>query len=295
MSTVQNDLINKILIPYDFSETADLSLEHAVFMAKLMKAQITLLHIVETVSFTSAISHALSGFEKKIETATNEKLETVAREIHMKSGVSLDVRTEVGRIYKKICSVAREIDADIIVMGTHGASGYQKFSVGTNTSRVVQEASCPVLSVQTHAKGLGFTNILLPIDDSHDSRQKVPFAVGLARYYNAHISLIGLINFGGTDPVRKFKIKVEQVEEYLVKHDIAYETRYFEGNDLATLTMKATEECNADLTVIMTEQEPSITGFLLGTYATKVVNNSKIPVLSIHPAEVDPDKITVTF
>jgi len=295
MSTEQNDFISKILIPYDFSETADLSLEHAVFMAKLMKAHITLLHIVETVSFTSAISHALSGFEQKIESATNEKLDQLARDIHMKSGVSLNVRTEVGRIYKKICNVAKEIDADVIIMGTHGVSGYEKFSVGTNTSRVVQESPCPVLSVQTHAKGLGFKKILIPIDESGDSRQKVPFAVALARYYSSHITIIGLVNFTGADLIRKFKIKVEQVEEYVVKHGLSYDTQFLEGKDLSTMTMKAAEDCDADLLVIMTEQEPSITGFLLGTYATKVVNNSKIPVLSIHPAEVDPDKITVTF
>lgn len=295
MSIAKNDFIDKILIPYDFSETADLSLEHAVFMAKLMKAEITLLHIVETVSFTSAISHALSGFEQKIESTTNEKLEILAREIHIKSGITLHVRTEVGRIYKKICSVAKEIEADIIIMGTHGVSGYEKFSVGTNTSRVVQESPCPVLSVQTHAKGLGFRKILVPIDESNDSRQKVPFAVGLARFYNSHITIIGLINFTGNDLIRKFKIKIEQVEEYVSKHDINYDTRFVEGKDLASLTMKVAEENDADLLVIMTEQEPSITGFLLGTYATKVVNNSKVPVLSIHPAEVDPDKITVTF
>lgn len=295
MSNERNDFISKILIPYDFSETADLSLEHAIFMAKLMKAEITLLHIVETVSFTSAISHALSGFEQKIESATNDKLEQLAREIHMKSGIALTVRTEVGRIYKKICNVAKEIDADIIIMGTHGVSGYEKFSVGTNTSRVVQEAPCPVLSVQTHAKGLGFSKILLPIDESNDSRQKVPFAVALARYYNSHITIIGLINFTGNDLTRKFKIKVEQVEEYISKHDLNYDTQFVEGKDLAAMTMKAADDSDADLLVIMTEQEPSITGFLLGTYAVKVVNNSKVPVLSIHPAEVDPDKITVTF
>ena len=295
MSTPQDEFIKKILIPYDFSETADLSLEHAVFMAKLMKAEITLLHIVETVSFTSAISHALSGFEKKIETATNEKLDQLAHDIHMKSGITLSVRTEVGRIYKKICQVAREIEADIVVMGTHGSSGYQKFTVGTNTSRVVQESPCPVISVQTHAKGLGFKKIVLPIDESNESRQKVPFAVELARKYGSHIHIVGLINFSNADVIRKFKIKVEQVEEYIVQHDLNYDTRYMEGNDLSGMTMKAAEEADADLLVIMTEQEPSITGFLLGTYATKVVNNSKIPVLSIHPAEVDPDKITVTF
>lgn len=295
MNKLDHDLVNKILIPYDFSETADLSLEHAIFMAKLLKADITLLHIVETVSFTSAISHAFSGFEKKIETATNEKLEQLAKDIHAKHGIGINIRTEVGRIYRKICSVAKEMETDIIIMGTHGASGYQKFSVGTNTSKVVQEAPCPVLSVQTHAKGLGFKKIALPLDDSHESRQKVPFAVGLAQFYGAHISIIGLMNFTNADLVRKFKIKIEQVEQYVVDHGLNYDTRFVEGNDLAMLTMKTADECDADMVVIMTEQEPSLTGFLLGTYATKVVNNSKIPVLSIHPAEVDPDKITVTF
>jgi len=295
MTPKPESLIQKIVIPYDFSETAELSLEHAVFMAKLLQSEITLLHIVETVSFTSAISHALSGFEKKIETATNEKLEQLAREIHLKSGIALKIRTEVGRIYKKICAVAKEIDADVIIMGTHGSSGYQKFSVGTNTSRVVQEAPCPVLSVQTHAKGLGFRKIVIPVDESNESRQKVPFAVGLAKCYGARIHIVGLINFSGADLIRKFKIKVEQVEEFVMKHDLNYDTTFVEGNDLSGMTMKAAEAADADLLVIMTEQEPSITGYLLGTYATKVVNNSKIPVLSIHPAEVDPDKITVTF
>ena len=125
--------IRKILIPYDFSETASLSLEHAVFMAKLLKADIVLLHIVETVSFTSAIGHALSGFEKKIETTSNQKLDEIAKEIHNHSGIEVTVLTEVGRIYKKIVSIAKTVDADIIIMGTNWVSGYQRFSIGSNT------------------------------------------------------------------------------------------------------------------------------------------------------------------
>ncbi|MFZ9942778.1 MAG: universal stress protein, partial [Bacteroidia bacterium] len=206
-----------------------------------------------------------------------------------------EVRTEVGRVYRKITEVAKEWKADLVIMGTHGANGYQKFALGTNTSRVVQEAPCPVLSVQTHATDVGFKKIILPIDETNESRQKVPFAVGLAQFYNAQIILLGIINFSGNDLVRRFKIKVEQVEDYVVNHGLDYETVYREGNDLAGITMKTSEEVGADLLVIMTEQEPSITGFLLGTYATRVVNNSKIPVLSIHPTEVDPDKITVRF
>ncbi len=287
--------VQKILIPYDFSETAELSLEHAIFMAKRLKAAITLLHIVETVSFTSAISHAFTGFEKNIEDATQEKLDNLAKEIHVKHGITLNIRTEVGRIYKKICQVAKDEESDLIIMGTHGVSGYQKFSLGTNTSKVVMESPCPVLSVQTHHSRLGFKNVLIPIDETNESRQKVPFAVEVAGYYGSHVTIVGLINFSNDDMIRKFKIKVEQVEDYVAQHGLNSDTKYLEGNDLAALTLKAGEENNCDLIVIMTEQEPPLTGFLLGTYATKVVNASQIPVLSVHPAEVDPDKITVTF
>ncbi|MFM7176236.1 MAG: universal stress protein [Bacteroidota bacterium] len=295
MAKPDPELVNRILIPFDFSETAELSMEHVLFMAKLVKAEILLLHIVEQVSFTTAISQALGGVEKKIETASVEKLQAYADEVHAKSGITITVRTEVGRVYRKINEVANDWKADLIIMGTHGAHGYQKFSLGTNTSRVVQEAPCPVLSVQTHATGLGFKKIVLPIDESAESRQKVPFAVGLAQFYGAQIILLGIINFSGEELIRRFKIKVEQVEDYVVNHGLDYETVYREGNDLAGITLRTTEELGADLLVIMTEQEPSITGFLLGTYATRVVNNCRIPVLSIHPTEVDPDKITVRF
>jgi len=287
--------IRKILIPYDFSETAALSLEHAVFMAKLLKAEIILLHIVETVSFTSAISHALSGFEKKIENTSKEKLDEIAKEIHNHSGIHLTILTEVGRIYKKIVQVAKDIDADVIIMGTHGVSGYQRFNVGSNTSRVVEASPCPVISVQTHAKSIGFKKIILPIDESPTSRQKVNHVIEMANHYNSHVFIVGLINFNSEELKRKFRIKVEQVEEFLSKFDISHESKFVKGDNLAKMTMSVAEEMDADLVVIMTEQEPSITGFFMGTYASQVVNHSKIPVMSVRPAEIDPDKITVSF
>jgi nucleotide-binding universal stress UspA family protein len=295
MTQPKKFLITRILIPYDFSETSELSLEHAVFMAQLLKAEITLLHIVETVSFTSAISHAIGGFEKKIETATNEKLTQIAEEIHRKAGITLKIRTEVGRIYKKINAVAKEMKIDMIVMGTHGVSGYQRFQLGTNTSKVVSDAPCPVLSVQTHRKNLGFKKIVLPVDDSPASRQKVNYALEVAQHYGSHVCVVGLINFNNDDLKRKFKIKVEQVEEYLLQHGIGCDVNYMTGDNLAQMTLKFAEDQDADLIVIMTEQEPSLTGLFMGTYATQVVNHSKVPVLSVHPLETDPDKISVSY
>lgn len=288
--------IQNILIPYDFSETADLSLEHAVHMAQLHKAQMTLLHVVESASFTSAIAHAFSNsYEKKIETESKQKLDELAHSIHMKSGISLTISTDVGRIYKKIVSKSKELNTDIIVMGTHGTSGYQRFNLGTNTSKVVSDAPCPVISVQTHAKNVGFKNIVLPIDDSPASRQKVNYALEMAKSYGSKVHIAGLINFSNEEMKRKFKIKVEQVEEYLTQHDVTCTANYITGDNLAQMTMKFAEDMNADLLIIMTEQEPSLTGLFMGTYATQVVNHSKTPVMSVHPAETDPDNLSVSY
>src|SRR5436190_8443598 len=180
--------IQRILIPYDFSETAELALEHATFMAKLHKAEIHLLHVVESYSFTSAISSAFSKsqteYETKIETSANVRLKEIGDKLHQTSGMKVVCSTEAGKIYKKIISISEEKDIDIIVMGTHGSSGFQEFLVGSNAYRVVMGAPCPVISVQTHAKKIGFKGIVLPIDNSAVSRQKVRFGIEIAKHYN---------------------------------------------------------------------------------------------------------------
>lgn len=292
---MQKDLIIKrILIPFDFSETSALSLDQAVHMAKTAGAELYLLHIIETSTFPSSIAHAFSGFEKKVEEASNEKLKELSDELSTKHGIKVHTITEVGKIYKRIVHTAKQAHIDLVLMGTHGASG-SSYIIGSNTTRVVQESHCPVISFQTHSTKLGFTNIALPIDDSPESRQKVNFAMEIAKLFNAKITVIGLNRNGNEDYQRKFRIKIEQVEDFLGQHGVQTDTIYQQGEDLAKNTLAAATEINADLLVIMTEQEPSITGMLMGTYATKIINGSKIPVMTVRPAEIDPERITVTF
>lgn len=286
--------IKKILIPFDFSETAALSLDHAVNMAKLLNGEIVLLHIVETTTFPSSIAHAFSGFEKKVEEASNEKLKELADKLENENGIKVSILTEVGKIYKKITQTAKQAHIDLILMGTHGASSGSNYAIGSNTTRVVQESPCPVISFQSSSANVGFKKIVLPIDDSPESRQKVPFACEIAMLYKAHVHVVGLMQNGNEDYQRKFRIKIEQVDEYMNEHGVSSDCNYYTG-DLAKTTLKACDDLNADLVVIMTEQDLGIAGLLMGTYASKIINSSKIPVMTVRPAEIDPDRITVTF
>jgi len=289
--------IQRILIPYDFSETAELALEHATFMAKLHKAEVHLLHIVESYSFTSAISNAFSKsqteYETKIETSANVRLKEIADKIHQTSGMKVYHATETGKIYKRIISIAEEKNIDIIVMGTHGTSGFQEFLAGSNAFRVVMGAPCPVISVQTHAKKIGFKDIVLPIDNSTVSRQKVKFGIEIAKHYNSVIHIAGIMTMNDVELQRRFEVKVHQVKEYVEEHEVPYTVKMFKGDNIASITMDYSNQINADLIVIMTEQESS--SLFMGSYAQQIVNHSKIPVLSVRPQEGDPDKIALGY
>ena len=289
--------IQKVLIPYDFSETAELAIEHAVFMAKLHKAEIILLHIIESFSFATAISSAFgksqSEFENKIEASAKDKLQQLTEKLHHDSGMKVTFRIENGKIYKKIVAIAEEVNCDIIIMGTHGVSGFQDFLVGSNTYRVVNSAPCPVISVQVHSKKIGFKDIVLPIDNSYSSRQKVKFAVEIAKHYNSIIHIAGIMTMSDVDLQRKFEVKIHQVQGYLEEHEIAHTVKIFKTDNSPAATLTYSNQINADLLIIMTEQEGS--GVFMGNYAQQLINQSKIPVLSIRPSEGDPDKISLGY
>ncbi len=289
--------IRKILIPYDFSETAELALEHSVFMAKLYKAELILLHVIESYSFTSAITQAFgksqSEFEQKIESSANDRLKELTTKLHRETGVGFQYRTEVGKIYKKIVGIAHELSVDVIIMGTHGISGFQEFLIGSNTYRVVMSAPCPLISVQTHAKKIGFKNIVLPIDNSPSSRQKVKHAVEIARHYNSVVHIAAMATMSDIDMLRRFDVKIHQVKEYLDEHEVAYTVKMFKGDNAASITMDFASQVNADLIIMMTDQEGS--GIFIGNFAQQIINHSKIPVMSIRPDEGDPDKISLGY
>ena len=289
--------IRKILIPFDFSETAELAIEHAVFMAKLHKADIILLHIIESYSFASAITSAFgksqSEFEDKIESTAKDKLQQLTEKLHHDSGMKVTHITEKGKIYKRIISIAEENQADIIIMGTHGVSGFQDFLVGSNTYRVVISAPCPVISVQAHSRKIGFKDIVLPIDNSHSSRQKVKYAVEIAKHYNSIIHIAGMMTMSDVDLQRRFEVKVHQVQAYLEEHEVVHTVKVFKTDNSPTTTMNYASQINADLLIIMTEQEGS--GIFMGNYAQQIINQSKIPVMNIRPEEGDPDKISLGY
>ena len=165
-----NIAFKHILLPFDGSEQSIVALKSAVFFTKKFNSLLTVVHIEEKIS------------ESEIKALIDKNAQDIVYLFMHK----------VGKPFKGIIEAAKETDTDLIIMGTHGISGFEEFWMGSNTYKVVSTVKCPVLSMRENALHNDFKSIVLPIDTSFESRQKVPFAIGLAKQFDATIHVLGV-------------------------------------------------------------------------------------------------------
>jgi nucleotide-binding universal stress UspA family protein len=275
--------IRRIAIPTDYSDTANVALSHAIQLAKHFSADITLIHVTEESAYSGIFTTSLSDYEQTEKAKL--RLQEEAHRIEEEFGINVSQEVRSGRIYDQIVEAANDAGADMIVMGTHGVSGWAEFFAGSNAFRVVTQATCPVLTIQGHTGSEGFKNIIVPFDRTPETRQKVRYAASLAKKYGAKLHLASLLLEDSPAIRAEFAHKVKQVTDYLEREGIVHEENTLVGDNLATMTMNYAESKKGDLVVIMTEQEFNVTGFLVGPFAQQIVNHCKLPVLSISAEE----------
>lgn len=277
--------INLIAVPTDFSESANVAIDHAVDIAKRFKADIFLIHVLETGAYQGLFSPS-NRTEYNEKEQAQQKLQEDAHKLEQATGLNVSQTVVSGRIYEEIVLAATEAGADLIIMGTHGTSGWAEFFVGSNAFRVVTQAPCPVLSIQKDATKTELKNIILPIDNTAESRQKVKQAATMAKKFGSTIHIAALLTDDDAGIRYEFDAKIKQVADYFDRESIAYTQTTLVGANLATMTMNFAESKGGNLIVMMTEQEPNLTGFLMGPFAQQIVNHSRIPVLSVSPEDL---------
>ena len=280
--------INKILIPVDFSETSEIVMAEAIMLAKLLKAEVHLIHVIEFKGYYFAVipeTQTILPSYPELEKAVEKKMEELLEKIKNKFAISPEIFITSGNVDSEIINFSKEKKFDLIVMGTHGTSGFNELFLGSNAQRVVTLSDVPVLTMQSKLKHSGFKNILIPIDNSLHSREKVNMAMLIANVYGATLHIIGLPDSGDMEVLNKINIKIESVEKIIINDNLPHKTTIVHDKNLAEDALKYAEENNCDLIVINTGHESKLTGIFLGAFAQQIVNHSKIPVLSIKHAE----------
>lgn len=281
---MQRKTNNNILVPTDFSDVASNALNHAVKVAQTYNNEITLLNIVDEGFFGGLFSGG--NQTELVKEAVENRMNKIAEEIQSKYGIKVHKRIESGRIYKVISHIANSEQFDSIIMGSHGANGLEQV-IGSNASRTIQYAEVPVVVVKNHSIGEGYKKIVMPIDLSVESRQKVEWGIHLARQFKSEIHIVYQ---GSSDEFTHNRINanVKAVEHQLQQSGVAFVCTEIEDKLLenyATEIMTYADNVHADLILVMTDVEIGITDMIRGTYTQQIVNKSNVPVMCIHPRE----------
>jgi len=276
---------NTILVPLDFSEVAQNALGHALKVADVYKNEVTLLHIMDEGNFIGNLFGGNNNAEL-VKEAIDMKLDKMITEANKQyPSIKINKLIESGKIYKVITNIANDGNYDSIIMGTNGASGLQQIT-GSNASRVINYAKVPVVVVKEKSIGNGYEKIVLPIDLTRESRQKVRWAVHVAKKFNSTIHVI-YENTTNEEFRNRIHAVINQTQDILDTNGAKYILRGLEEDkypdSFAEDTLAYANEIDADLIMIMSQQEKGFNEFLLGSYAQQIVNNGgRIPIMCIN-------------
>ncbi len=272
-----------IVVGMDFSDGALNALNFAIYTANTIGANIMLVWVEKkknTMSIYSDASDPRLEVKKRFETIIE------ANQAKLVNGKFM-YKMRNGKIYRELVNQAKYHDAVMIVAGTHGASGFEEFWIGSNAYKIVSFSECPVVSIRNeYPCDKAVEKILVPIDSTRETRQKLPLTAKLAKYYKAKIILLSLYSTQHQTIKDLVDGYTDQAKKYLDEREIENEVHTTDANNLTETTIEFAKEHECDLISIMTEQETSTANLLLGPYAQQMVNHCPIPVLSFRSKSI---------
>ncbi|MFO7879118.1 MAG: universal stress protein [Bacteroidota bacterium] len=274
--------MKKLIVPTDFSEFSLCGLELAILYANKYKSDIQLVHVLNT---KKSRYKTTESSEKEI---SAEQLENIVNDFKGKlhKDGKLDYIVKSGRIFEEVAEQAEAIKDSAVFCSTHGESGLSNIFIGSNTHRIVEGTIRPVFSVGSSKQVEPPKTIVMPIDITKETREKVTLVASIAKKFGSKVHILKVTTSTSEGIHNTLKMYASQVAKYFDERDIEYEKSLIVGDNITDVTIEYAKTVEANLIAIMTEQTKSLTNLLMGSYAQQMLNNSPVPVVSVTPYEL---------
>ncbi|RPH32411.1 MAG: universal stress protein [Bacteroidales bacterium] len=266
----------RLLIPWDFSPVAENALMYAVKIGSLAPSvQVELIYVIES-----------GGLFTKVKLTAKEATEKLKVDYsRIKETYGIEVKTTVmeGNIFHTISEHAADINADLVIMGTHGIKGVQKLT-GSWALKVIAGSSVPFLVVQDSPKDKRvFEHVVMPLDFSFDEKSKLQWAIKVSVQYKSQIHII-IPNAFDAGVQKKVNYNLAFAKKHLEGYNIPYEIHSAgKGGKFQEEIVKLALDIEADLILIMTSGSLDFTDYVFGAQEQYVIaNEAKIPVMCIN-------------
>ena len=276
MENLKESAENVILIPTDFSEVCDNAIAHGVDLAEQIGFSVTLLHVINKDTSKYLKDNNLQ------ESDLDGKFAEVVKKFK-RGNVQIDFVIRFGDIFNEIADIATEINASLVILGTHGKVGFQKIT-GSFAMKVIQSTQIPTIVVQKYSTKREFKKIVFPITASTEDRQKVKWAIYISKIFDATIYLFPKYE---SEAYRKRKIMsvTKQIKNILDTNDVTYVDKVSEegAGNFAKQIIEYGMEVQADLMMILVSKAT-----IFDTHDEQIVfNTAQIPVVCINPVKLN--------
>lgn len=270
-------MMKQIIVPLDFSKESMNGLDLALIISSKTKANIQMVYVSKSSKDFLQISQ-----DEEHRSAKKRFMEIQEEYAHkLPGGVELTYIIKKGKIYDEVVEQAESFDGSLISVSTHGASGFEEFFIGSNALKIITASECPVFAIKYGIVPKSIGRILLPVDYTMDTRQKVPYTLKIAKYFGAKVHVMGVSSGNDPDLMQRIKSWSNQVSDYLQENGIETVVTIRKGEDNPETIIEYARNEKMDLISIMTEQESSFRNFLLGSNAQQMLSKSPVPVLCI--------------
>jgi len=268
-----------ILVPTDFSKHAEYALKVAAQVAKKNNGKVILLHMLElqqTGNDAITTAHDIPELMFFKNAAVN-KLDELVDSPYLE-GIEVASIVQFHMAFNGIIENAEKHNADLIIMGSHGASGFQEMFIGSNAEKVVRNSSIPVLIIKKDEEDFKVNNLVFASDFSDEI--KVPFAkvIEFAKSFDSHIKLVNITTPNNFTPSR---VAEKRMKEFISEFNFSnYSTHIYNDINVEKGILHFAKDSNSDVIGMCTHGRKGLAHFFNGSISEDLVNHSKRPVVT---------------
>lgn len=270
--------MKKIIVPCDFSAPALEAVRFAASIARKSKGEVTLLHTIALPSlYNSSVVMAFEAeYMKETRTSMLSELQKVKSK-YIGANVRVKMEVEFGDLMLQLDTKIRDEKYDLVVMGTHGASGLKEYTIGSNAEKVVRNSPIPVISVRKTPTQI--KNIVFPVKPDLDQEKLTMAVKDLQNFFDAKLHVV-FINTPGL-----FKRDSETIpllekfaKRFMLKN---YTLNIFGDVDQEEGIINFCKKMKADMVVMRTHGRRGLAHLASGSIAEDVVNHIECPIWTL--------------